>query len=92
MPYIITDYSYKQAKNLNVDIKPSTNKNKKIDVFKNGKKVASIGAIHMNDYPTYLKNRDKEFANERRRLYKIRHEKTRHKVGSPSFYADKILW
>jgi len=34
----------------------------------------------------------KEYADERRRLYKMRHEKDRNKVGSPGFYADKLLW
>ena len=45
MSYKITNYSYNQAKKLNVEIKPSTNKKKKIDVFKDNKKIASIGAI-----------------------------------------------
>jgi hypothetical protein len=91
MPYTITKYSRDQAAKLGVTIKPSTVKGKKIDVFKDDMKVASIGAEGMNDYPTYLK-KNKAYADERRRLYKIRHEKTRHKVGSPSYYADRILW
>ena len=77
---------------LGVEIRPSTNKSKKIDIFKHEKKVASIGFLGMDDYPTHIQKRGLEFAKERRRLYKIRHEKTRHKVGSPSYYADKILW
>ena len=32
--YKITKYSYQQAKKLNVEIKPSSNKKKKIDVLK----------------------------------------------------------
>jgi hypothetical protein len=54
MAYKIFPYSFEQAKKLNVVIKPSTNVLKKIDVFKNGKKVASVGAMGMNDYPTYM--------------------------------------
>jgi hypothetical protein len=70
---------------------------KKIDVFKNGKKIASIGARGMNDYPTYLEKEKKGYfpkgyANKRRKLYKERHEKDRHIVGSNGYYADKILW
>jgi hypothetical protein len=42
----ITTYTKKKAKDLNVTVKPSSNKKKKIDVFKDGKKVASIGAMH----------------------------------------------
>ena len=47
-------------------------KGKKIDVFKNGKKIASVGAIGYNAYPTYKEKKGKKYADERRRLYKIR--------------------
>jgi hypothetical protein len=90
--YAITEYSRDQAKKLGVTIKPSTNKGKKIDVFKDGKKLASVGALGMSDYPTYMKTKGKEYADERRRLYKIRHAKTMDKVGSASYYAARILW
>ena len=67
-------------------------KNKKIDVFKSGKKIASIGAIGYKDYPTYLKTKGKEYADERRKLYKMRHESDRHQRGTPGYFADKLLW
>ena len=89
--YHITKYSYKQAKRLNVTIRPSTVRGKKIDVFKNGRKIASIGAIGYGDYPTFYK-RNPEYAKRRRVAYKKRHEKDRHRVGSPGYYADQILW
>jgi len=88
--YIITDYSYEQAKKLGVTIKPSLKKGKKIDVINNNK-IISIGAFGYKDYPNYLKI-DKNLAQEKRKLYKLRHEKDRHKKGSPGYYADKILW
>jgi hypothetical protein len=87
--YQITDYSYRQAKILGVEIKPSTIKNKKIDIFKNGKKIASIGAIGYKDYPTFIKEKGKAYADERRRLYHIRHAKDKNLNG---YYAKKILW
>lgn len=90
--YKITNYSKEQAKKLGVKIKPSTLKNKKIDVFKGDKKVASIGAIDYNDYPTYIKKFGRAYADDRRRLYKLRHEKYRNMPDTPSFYSDKILW
>jgi hypothetical protein len=90
--YDITDYTYAQAKKLNVIVKPSKRKDKKIDVYKNNKKIASIGAKGYNDYPTYIKTKGTKYANERRRLYRMRHENTRHKVGSPSYFADNLLW
>jgi hypothetical protein len=97
MAYKILPYSFRKAKELGVVIKPSTNLLKKIDVFKNGKKIASIGARGMNDYPTYLEKEkkgyyEKGYAYKRRKLYKERHEKDRYKVGSNGYYADKILW
>ena len=100
MTYSITKYTYTRANKLGVVVKPSTNKTKKLDVYKkiknkNGvieKKVASIGAYGMNDYPTYIKTRGIKYAKTRRRLYKIRHLKDRVKMGTPGWYANKLLW
>jgi hypothetical protein len=92
MPYNIKQYTFDKARKMGVEVKPSSVKSKKIDVFKEGKKIASIGALGMNDYPTYLQTKGKAYADERRRLYKIRHQSTRDKIGSPSYYADKLLW
>jgi hypothetical protein len=89
--YKIKTYSYNQAEKLGVEIKPSTNPKKKIDVFKNKEKVASIGAIGYKDYPTYLQE-DKKVAEMKRRNYKARHEKDRHIKNTNGYYADKILW
>jgi|TARA_Y100000114_G_scaffold123689_1_gene119304 hypothetical protein len=92
MSYTITNYTRRQAKRLGVTVKPSTRKGKKIDVFKDGKKVASVGALGMGDFPTFTKQKGKEFAEKRRKAYKSRHQKTRTKVGTPSYYADQLLW
>jgi hypothetical protein len=90
--YEIKPYTEQQAKRLGVSVRPSTNSKKKVDVFEGGKKVASIGAIGFSDYGSYLKERGKEYADERRRLYKIRHKNTMNKIGTPSFYASRLLW
>ena len=92
MPYKIKAYSFAQAKKLGVTIKPSNRIGKKIDVFKGDKKVASIGALGYGDYPTFMEKMGKEFADKKRKAYKMRHEKDRHVRGSAGFYADKILW
>jgi len=89
--YSITPYTYKQAKRLGVTVKPSTNPTKKIDVFK-GKKIASVGAKGMMDYPTYQKVKGKVYATKRRELYKMRHKKDRTRKGTPGYYADQLLW
>ncbi len=90
--YSITQYSKEQAKKLNVMIKPSEKKNKKIDVYKDGEYVVSIGDKRYKDYPTYKKEQGEEIANKRRIAYKKRHEKDRHIINSAGYYADKILW
>jgi len=90
--YKITDYSKKQANKLNVHIKPSNKKNKKIDVIKNGKIIASIGNINYKDYPNYIKSDGIKYAEKRRELYKKRHKNDINIKNSAGFYADKILW
>ena len=97
MAYRITRYTYDQARKLGVEVKHSTVSGKKIDVFKKGVKVASVGAIGYNDYPTFMRlEREgkvpKGTAVTRRKAYKQRHEKDRHKRGSAGYYADKLLW
>jgi hypothetical protein len=92
MPYQIKPAQRTRAKAIGVTIKPSKVKGKKLDVFKGDKKVASIGALGMGDFETFKKTKGKEFAEKRRKAYKSRHQKTRTKVGSNSYYADKILW
>ena len=90
--YSIKKYTRDQAAKLGVVVKPSTNHDKKIDVFKDDVKVASCGANGYNDYPTYVQTKGKEYADERRRLYKLRHNEDRNKKGTPGYYADKLLW
>lgn len=91
--YNITDYSYNQAKKLNVIIKNSSNPKKKIDVFdKHNNKLASIGAIGYNDYPTYIIKKGKQYANIRKKLYKQRHSKDINNKNGNGFYANKLLW
>jgi len=91
--YIISKYSYIVAKKLGIVIEPSHNKKKKIDVLDYHKNfICSIGAYGMNDYEIYLKKYGVEYANERRRLYRQRHKKDMKRLGSPGYYASKLLW
>jgi len=75
MSYKIKDYTKKQALKLGVEVRPSKHKGKKIDVYKNGEFLHSIGALNMMDYPSYLEKEGKQKAEERRRLYHLRHKK-----------------
>jgi hypothetical protein len=90
--YSILPYTKQQAKKIGVMVQPSTNPKKKVDVFEAGKKVASIGAMGYKDYPTFMKEDGKAIAEERRRLYHIRHKKDAAKKGTPGYYASLLLW
>ena len=93
MSYQIKPRQLANAKKLGLTIKPSTNKNKKIDVFNtNSKKVASIGATGYKDYATYIQEKGKDFADKRRAAYRARHKGEQLKIGSPGYYSWFILW
>lgn len=97
MGYKITNYSRNQARKLGVTIQPSQNPKKKIDVYKQGKKIASIGAKGYKDFPTYkaLETKGelpKGYADKRRKLYKARHSNTITPKNKNAWYANKILW
>ena len=91
MSYKMKNKQLQNAKKLNVTIKPSKLKNKKLDVFKFNKKIASIGAKGYTDYSTML-IKNKTLAETKKKAYKSRHEKNRKVVGSRGYYADRILW
>ena len=91
MSYKIKNRQLSNAKKLGVQIKTSNLKTKKLDVFKNGKKISSIGAKGYTDYSTMLL-KDKAQADKKKKAYKARHEKNRKVLGSTGYYADKILW
>ena len=73
--YKITQYSYDRAKELNLNIKVSNNKNKKLDVYTSDNKfIASIGDSSYMDYPSYCITYSKEYADKRKLLYINRHK------------------
>ena len=105
--YSIKKYTRDRLKLLNnklntnaITIKLSDVKNKKIDIFINGKKTNTIGAIKDNgdpymDYPSYIIKNGKEYADERRDLYYKRHSKEADiKDGkiTNSWFARWLLW
>ena len=62
---------------------------KKIDVFKKGEKIASVGGAGYSDYSSYINSHGKAYADERRRLYNIRHKND---TGINGTLAKKLLW
>jgi hypothetical protein len=87
--YEITNYTKQKARELGLIVVPSKNPKKKIDVIKGKDKIASIGALGMGDYPTYIQTKGKKYADERRRLYNIRHKND---TGIAGKLARDLLW
>jgi hypothetical protein len=90
-PYHIT-----QAAKYGVTIDYSKNKNKKLDIFKDGEKIADIGLIGYFDYQSYKDIEKMGFfpkgtAEAKRKAYKKRHAKDNVR-GTAGFYALNILW
>ena len=92
MPYTITDYTLQRAKQMKVTVRLSQKKNKKIDVFKKGVKIATVGDSRYKDFPTYVIENGIEFANNRKMAYYMRNKKNIEKINSNGFYAAKLLW
>ena len=90
--YQISKESYHIAKKMNLVIKPSSVQNKKIDVYKNGVKLASIGDSRYMDYHLYKNKNGLDYANQRKKLYIIRHKKDISKIDSAGYFAYKLLW
>jgi len=75
------------AKKIGYDVKFSTRKGKKLDVFdKDNNKVGTIGAIGYTDFLTNGGDKVKQ------KSYLARHKETRMKKFSNSWFAWKILW
>jgi hypothetical protein len=93
MTYKITKYTLDKAKELDVQVFPSDNPKYKIEVYDaNGVFMFYGGSPLYSDYPTYMETHGKEFADERRRLYRIRHKKEINNVGSRGWWIAELLW
>ena len=74
---------------MGLEIFPSERKYKKIDVFKNGKYLVSIGDTRYKDYPTFLSHEGLEVAEKHRKFYRNHH---RNDKGIAGKLAMHILW
>jgi hypothetical protein len=93
MTYQITNYTIQQANKHNLIVRPSNKLNKKIDVFhSSGKFLESIGDSRYNDYPTYIQTKGKEYADQRRELYYLRHGRDKGQKYSKDWLAKTLLW
>lgn len=96
MSYPITAEIKNRAKTLGITVKQSRNKEKKLDAYKDNVFQASFGASSYNDYHTWKKTKGEAYANERRRLYHLRHKNEGPKIKNgkltASYLAKAILW
>jgi hypothetical protein len=91
--YDILPYTYKRAKDLGVIIFPSDNPKYKLEIYdENGLFLFYGGSPKYSDYPHYIKSHGLKYANERRRLYRIRHAKEIANEGSRGWYIAHLLW
>ena len=98
MLYEVTPIIRERARKIGVEVRPSRRKGKKLDAYDiDGKYITSFGARGYPDYHVYKKEYGSKVADEKRRLYKLRHEKDRHvkyRDGrlTAGYLADQILW
>lgn len=98
--YIIRDWTNKQAKKHKLTIFPAEDNKTKLEVYDDkGLYLANVGALGYLDYAQYLDMEKADLvpegtANERRRLYHLRHEKERgyNTKNTKSWLAKTLLW
>jgi hypothetical protein len=88
--YKIEPHHQQKANELGVKIYPSKKGNYKLDVYdKKGQYITSVGHKNYKDFVMYWKEKGLDYANERKRLYNIRHKND---TGLRGFYAKNLLW
>lgn len=103
--YKITPHTRRQARKYGLIVRPSSNKGKKIAVFKKmkdkktgkmvEKKLADVGALGYGDYGTFIRTKGKEYADKRRKAYRSRHKSDpmmKDGKRSRAWYALNLLW
>ena len=89
--YSITAYTFAKAKQYGLVVRPSSFKHKKIDVYREGFKIGSVGDDRYSDYPT-MASTDPQYAEKRRQLYHKRHKPELSAKYSPNWLAGHLLW
>jgi len=91
--YKILPYTYEKAKDLGVQVFSSDNPKYKIEIYdKDGLFMFYGGDPSYSDYPHYIDSKGRAYADERRRLYRIRHKKEIDNVGSRGWFIANLLW
>ena len=100
MSYTILPYTRQRAERLGLQVRASNKVNKKIDVLRGDKLIASVGDDRYKDFPTYRQlerkgNVPAGTAEKRREAYHTRHgtyPKKRDGEYTPGFLAGQLLW
>lgn len=93
MSYKIKKYTLDKAKELGLHVFPSDNPKYKIEIYdRNGVFLFYGGSPLYSDFPTYMETHGREYADERRRLYRLRHKKEIDKKGSRGSIIAELLW
>ena len=79
----------KRAKEIGVEIRPSIKGNFKLDVYSKGRLIASVGDKRYADYAVYKETKGLAYAEERRRLYMLRHKNDKSLRGLLALF---LLW
>lgn len=89
MPFEITPEMYQEAENLRIEIKPSQNKRKLIDVYRNGDFYCSIGATNFRYYNQLQEEEGVAYAQMKRE--KILH-RYKNNCSLEAMYLLRLLW
>ena len=92
MQYVIKQYTFDQAKKYGYIVKVSSNRNKKLDVYKDNVKICSIGDSRYKDFPTHIQENGLEYAKVKKAFYRNRHKKDIKIRGSNGWLASILLW
>ena len=87
--YKIRPQQSKRAKEIGVEIRPSTKGNFKLDVYSKGRLIASVGHKQYADYAVYKETKGLDYAEERRAAYMMRHKSDKSLRG---LLAKFLLW
>ena len=90
--YFISDYTYHKARRIGVEVKPSTIADKKLDVYKDGNKIASVGIIGAPDYPTYMALYGSAYAYGKKIDYLNRYKREIYSKWSNRWLIYQLLW
>jgi len=95
--YRITERTRAKATELGLDVKPSRKKGWKMDVYRKGFIVASVGKVDELDYVTALEMEDegklrKGTAEKWREYYTLKNMCQELIYGTPIYYEYNLLW